>query len=98
MVRWRFLEMSLKLMTFGTGWTLFQPFKDDSDDQLLTVHIPDYQTEYRGWFVNDELLIRGWKDRDSQRFIWQRVFLETALRVGCNVIVPGTDVQSQIKS
>lgn len=59
------------------------------------MHIPDYQTEYRGWFVNDELLIRGWKDHDSQRYIWQRVF-ETALRVGCNVIVPGTDVQSQI--
>ncbi len=31
------------------------------------MHIPNYQTEYRGWFVNDELLIRGWKDHDSQR-------------------------------
>lgn len=59
------------------------------------LHIPDYRTKYRGWFVNDELLLRGWKDHDSDRYVWNRVF-ETALRVGCNVIVPGTDVSSQI--
>ncbi len=59
------------------------------------LHLPDYQTKYRGWFVNDELLIAGWEDHSSQRYVWQRIF-ETALRAGCNVIVPGTDVNSQI--
>lgn len=59
------------------------------------LHLPKYQTKYRGWFVNDELLIMGWEDHDSQRYVWQRIF-ETALRIGCNLIVPGTDVNSQI--
>lgn len=59
------------------------------------LHLPEFQTKYRGWFVNDELLIMGWEDHDSQRYVWQRIF-ETALRVGCNLIVPGTDINSQI--
>lgn len=59
------------------------------------LHLPHYQTKYRGWFVNDELLISGWEDHSSNRYVWQRIF-ETALRVGCNVIIPGTDVNSQV--
>ena len=79
---WYFMDTLPKNQPF-IRWTNFD------------LQLPKYQTKYRGWFVNDELLIRGWKDHDSQRYVWQRVF-ETALRVGCNVIVPGTDVQSQI--
>lgn len=59
------------------------------------LHLPDYSTKYRAWFINDELLIMGWKDHDSQTYVWQRIF-ETALRVGCNVVVPGTDKNSQL--
>ncbi|KRM43904.1 hypothetical protein FEZ41_12725 [Lentilactobacillus parafarraginis] len=57
------------------------------------LHLPNYRVPYRGWFVNDELLIMGWKDHDSKPYVWDRIF-ETAVRAGVNVIVPGTDVNS----
>lgn len=57
------------------------------------LHLPKYKTKFRGWFVNDELLLMTWKDHDSNQYVWNRVF-ETALRVGCNTIIPGTDLTS----
>ncbi|GAF42030.1 hypothetical protein JCM14202_4028 [Agrilactobacillus composti DSM 18527 = JCM 14202] len=57
-------------------------------------HLPDFQTKYRGWFVNDELLLTGWADHDSKDYVWDRIY-ETLLRVGGNLIVPGTDKESR---
>ena len=57
-------------------------------------HLPDFQTKYRGWFVNDELLIADWQDHDSKAYVWDRIY-ETLLRVGGNLIVPGTDKESR---
>ncbi|GAX00273.1 glycosyl hydrolase 115 family protein [Secundilactobacillus mixtipabuli] len=61
----------------------------------FALSLPDYKVPYRGWFVNDELLIMGWEDHDSNTYVWQRIF-ETAVRAGCNVIVPGTDINSRL--
>lgn len=58
------------------------------------LHLPKYKTKYRGWFINDELFLMTWKDHDSNQYVWERAF-ETALRVGCNTIIPGTDLTSQ---
>jgi hypothetical protein len=47
---------------------------------------------YRGWFINDEDLLTGWKPDRASGFsleIWDKIF-ETLLRLKGNMIVPGT--------
>lgn len=62
------------------------------------VRIPDgcqfcskpYRVKYRGWFVNDEVLIHTWMvDREKDK-PWEMVF-EALLRCGGNMVIPGTD-------
>ena len=55
--------------------------------------LPDFATDYRGWFVNDELLLDQWEDNGSNEYVWERIY-ETLLRLGGNVIIPGTDKNS----
>ncbi len=46
---------------------------------------------YRGWFINDEVLLDPWKkDEAAHREVWRMVF-ETLLRCGGNMVIPGTD-------
>lgn len=50
--------------------------------------------KYRGWFVNDEVLIMRWNiDGDSVE-PWRMVF-EALLRCGGNMVIPGTDKNSK---
>ena len=52
---------------------------------------PSYAVRYRCWFINDEILLDGWKDTMSdRREVWRRLF-ETLLRCGGNMVIPGTD-------
>ena len=52
---------------------------------------PSYAVQYRCWFINDEVLLDGWKDTMSDRLeVWRRIF-ETLLRCGGNMVIPGTD-------
>lgn len=46
---------------------------------------------YRGWFVNDEVLLESWRNPEK----WQLVF-ETILRCGGNLVIPGTDKNSDL--
>ncbi|SDZ47727.1 Glycosyl hydrolase family 115 [Evansella caseinilytica] len=47
---------------------------------------------YRGWFVNDEVCLIGWrKEYPPTEEIWFPVF-ETLLRCGGNMVIPGTDL------
>ncbi|WP_143462204.1 glycosyl hydrolase 115 family protein [Levilactobacillus enshiensis] len=62
--------------------------------QDFSQHLPQFRTKYRGWFVNDELLISTWHDHDSSTYVWKRIY-ETLLRLGGNLIVPGTDKESR---
>lgn len=49
-----------------------------------------YRVTYRGWFVNDEVLIHTWMlDREKDK-PWEMVF-EALLRCGGNIVIPGTD-------
>lgn len=57
--------------------------------------LPSYHVKYRGWFVNDEVMISRWKDRDSQEYVWERIY-ETLLRFGGNIIIAGTDKNSHL--
>ncbi len=65
----------------------------------LKIHIPvrnidslENKVKYRGWFVNDEVCLIGWKEAyPPSKEIWQPVF-ETLLRCGGNMVIPGTDL------
>ena len=49
-----------------------------------------YRVSYRGWFVNDEVLIHTWSVNRCQDEPWEMVF-EALLRCGGNMVIPGTD-------
>lgn len=66
----------------------------------ITVYSGEYISEkppvkYRGWFINDEVLIMRWSiDGDSVE-PWRMAF-EALLRCGGNMVIPGTDKNSKI--
>lgn len=50
------------------------------------------KVRYRGWFVNDEVCLIGWKEPyPPSREVWEPVF-EALLRCGGNMVIPGTDL------
>nr|WP_235548970.1 glycosyl hydrolase 115 family protein [Paenibacillus sp. Soil522] len=53
---------------------------------------PEPFVRFRGWFVNDEVCLIGWKEEyPPTREVWQPVF-EALLRCGGNMVIPGTDL------
>lgn len=53
---------------------------------------PESIVKFRGWFVNDEVCLIGWKEEyPPTKEVWQPVF-ETLLRCGGNIVIPGTDL------
>lgn len=53
---------------------------------------PQPSVRFRGWFVNDEVCLIGWKEEyPPSREVWQPVF-EALLRCGGNMVIPGTDL------
>lgn len=53
---------------------------------------PVQRVKYRGWFVNDEVCLIGWSETyPPSRSVWECVF-ETLLRLGGNMVIPGTDL------
>ncbi|GEP23913.1 glycosyl hydrolase 115 family protein [Lentilactobacillus diolivorans] len=63
--------------------------------KVESLKMPDYHVKYRGWFVNDELLINHWEYRESNQYVWMLIF-ETLLRCGGNIVIPGTDTNSHL--
>lgn len=71
---------------------------DSQPDQKTKVRIPDgyfYQSQpcavrYRGWFINDEVLLHTWSVDRCKDKPWEMAF-ETLLRCGGNTVIPGTD-------
>lgn len=49
---------------------------------------------FRGWFINDEVLISHWDAGKSREYPWEMVF-EALLRLGGNLVIPGTDKNSR---
>lgn len=61
---------------------------------------PSYAVKYRGWFINDEVLLHTWnKSRfnresgitENEGF---EMAMEALLRLGGNMVIPGTDANS----
>lgn len=65
--------------------------------EMIPVAAYDYNSvqpkvRYRGWFVNDEVCLIGWKEAyPPTEEVWQPVF-EALLRCGGNMVIPGTDL------
>jgi hypothetical protein len=70
--------------------------------QRAEIHIPseefyspEKKVKYRGWFVNDEVCLIGWKEEyPPSKDIWYPVF-EALLRCGGNMVIPGTDLPKE---
>ncbi len=65
---------------------------DISDDYRF--QSKPYAVRYRGWFVNDEVLLRTWSLNRNPEKPWEMVF-EALLRCGGNMVIPGTDADSR---
>jgi hypothetical protein len=90
------------ILYFSRKYLGIQPFwfwADQSVVKLDTLQIPceDFDSpapkvRYRGWFVNDEVCLIGWKEPyPPSREVWLPVF-EALLRCGGNMVIPGTDL------
>lgn len=54
-----------------------------------------YAVRFRGWFVNDEVLLQTWSVDRQKAKPWEMVF-EALLRCGGNMVIPGTDINSRL--
>ncbi|WP_251551401.1 glycosyl hydrolase 115 family protein [Neobacillus muris] len=90
------------ILEFSKRFLEIHPFWFWSDQLIVTrpkIDIPmmDYdaplpKVRYRGWFVNDEVCLIGWKEPyPPSREVWEPVF-EALLRCGGNMVIPGTDL------
>ena len=61
----------------------------------FTLESKPYRVRFRGWFVNDEVLLHKWYFDGSKDKPWEMVF-ETLLRCGGNMVIPGTDKNAGI--
>lgn len=56
---------------------------------------PAHTVRFRGWFVNDEVLLDGWHPAGPERTAMWKKICETLLRCGGNMIILGTDRASE---
>lgn len=74
--------------------------KEPETREYIKIPMKEYlspipKVRFRGWFVNDEVLLAGWKDKPSDEQVWRSVF-ETLLRCNGNMVIPGTDINSKL--
>lgn len=70
------------------------PVKPKTNIHIPTVKFDSWEkkVKYRGWFVNDEVCLIGWKEEYPPTIeVWHPVF-EALLRCGGNMVIPGTDL------
>ncbi len=73
----------------------FVPKKEARLPEDFCLRSVPYRVRYRGWFVNDEVLLHAWTvDREKEK-AWEMVF-EALLRCGGNMVIPGTDQNSKL--
>lgn len=89
------LYISRKYLGVDDFW--FWTEKEPPAAEFITIEngryiSPVQRVRYRGWFVNDEVCLIGWSDvYPPSRQVWEIVF-ETLLRLGGNMVIPGTDL------
>jgi len=58
---------------------------------------PPKAVRFRGWFLNDEVLLIHWNNGERKDFPWRMAF-EALLRCGGNMVIPGTDKNSRLNA
>lgn len=89
------LEFSKRFLGIQPFWCWMDQ-TIDCKDQIVIPRMPydspARKVRYRGWFVNDEVCLIGWKKPyPPSREVWEPVF-EALLRCGGNMVIPGTDL------
>ena len=87
----------LHLSETALGVAPFWFWNDQKLQRRETVQIPCGEcagkpaaVRYRGWFINDEVLLSAWSLDGSRDKPWEMAF-EALLRLGGNLVIPGTD-------
>lgn len=73
----------------------FHPRKEHEVSENLSYASGKAAVRFRGWFINDEVLLDHWNYENDPELKWQMVF-EALLRMGGNATIPGTDQNSRI--
>lgn len=63
----------------------------------MSYESPVPTVRFRGWFLNDEVLLIHWNNGTDKEFPWRMAF-EALLRCGGNMVIPGTDKSSRINA
>lgn len=87
-------EISRRFLGVAPFWF----WNDQTFEKRAYVEIPEdffleaepFRVKLRGWFVNDEVLIHTWKVNRDPSEPWRMAF-EALLRLGGNMVIPGTD-------
>lgn len=90
-------EISRNLLNIHDFWF----WHDQSICRRDPVSVPEgfdfrskpFAVRYRGWFINDEVLLHAWSLDGDKDKPWEMA-METLLRCGGNMIIPGTDRNS----
>lgn len=77
-------------------------WNDQTFERVAHIEVPDNfvlsstpaAVRYRGWFLNDEVLLRAWTLDRSATKPWEMAF-EALLRLGGNTVIPGTGTMSR---
>ncbi len=66
-----FFEISHKILDVQPFWYFMEiPIKSHLlNGQVFDLTLPDFATDYQGWFVNDELLLDHWEDNGSNEYV-----------------------------
>lgn len=91
-------EISRRILGITDLWF----WNDQAVEQKMGYPVPEgfeyqsrpYRVKYRGWFVNDEVLLQTWCVDGSKDKPWEMVF-EALMRLGGNMVIPGTDRNSR---
>lgn len=94
-VMYGLLHYSHQVLGVDPFW--FWSEKEPAPQNYIVMPIKDEMSvqpavRFRGWFVNDEVCLIGWKpEYPPTKEVWMPVF-EALLRCGGNMVIPGTDL------
>ncbi len=91
-------EISRSLLGVTDFWfwndQRFVPVEEIQIPEDYCCHSKPCAVKYRGWFINDEVLLHTWKVERKKDLPWEMAF-ETLLRCRGNMVIPGTDRNSE---
>lgn len=96
-----FIYGMLYISEYYLGIRPFWFFMDQEMNRRESIEIPEtdylstpYAVRFRGWFINDEVLMMKWKYNENGVDGWEMA-LEALLRCGGNMVIAGTDEMSR---